>query len=126
MTCLPGRCGRCGPVLWHLWTSPAPSHPPAMHHNVLYACARSVSYGGAPPAQPSDLAAAQEEQAAVEEKRKELFTLFKNLAKIVFAEVLAFVGSALGTVFARQDAPWQVGCVPVLSQAVRLVRVSGC
>lgn len=83
-----------------------------------------MSYGGAPPAQPSDLAAAQEEQAAVEEKRKELFTLFKNLAKIVFAEALAFVGSALGTVFARQDAPWQVGCVAQL--VVRRVRVSGC
>lgn len=38
--------------------------------------------------------------AQVEEKRKDLFTLYKNLAKIAFLEALAFVGGLLHAVVA--------------------------
>ncbi|GFR43596.1 hypothetical protein Agub_g4693, partial [Astrephomene gubernaculifera] len=69
--------------------------------------AQPDSYGGAPPALPAQLAAAQEEREAVEEKRRDLFTLFRNIAKICFPEVLGFVGAALGSVLGRADAGWQ-------------------
>jgi hypothetical protein len=70
--------------------------------------ARAASYGGAPPSLPAQLAAAQEELEAVNEKRRDLFTLVRNISKTCFPEVLGFVGAALGTVQARPDAAWQV------------------
>ncbi|KAJ9528951.1 hypothetical protein QJQ45_000515 [Haematococcus lacustris] len=50
-------------------------------------------------------AAAKEEQIEVEEKRKELWVLFKNLAKVVFPEVLAFVAGLLQAVIASDPSP---------------------
>jgi hypothetical protein len=60
----------------------------------------------------------------VEEKRRDLFTLFKNLSKVVFNEALTFVGGLLQSVIAPRGpaaaagpggrssmsvASWQVG-----------------
>ena len=46
-------------------------------------------------ASPSQVAAAKEEQQDVEEKRRDLFVLFRNMAKLAFNETLSFVGSLL-------------------------------
>mmetsp|Transcript_5354 Transcript_5354/g.11718 ORF Transcript_5354/g.11718 Transcript_5354/m.11718 type:complete len:1077 (-) Transcript_5354:655-3885(-) len=54
----------------------------------------SCLHGGAPTS-PVEAAAAREEQNEVEEKRRDLFTLFKNISKIAFTETLAFVGALL-------------------------------
>ncbi|KAG2493435.1 hypothetical protein HYH03_008254 [Edaphochlamys debaryana] len=69
--------------------------------------AQSASYGGAAPTLPAALAAAADEQEAVNEKRKDLFTLFRNLAKLAFNEAVGFVGAALGSVLSRPNAAWQ-------------------
>ncbi|GIL47531.1 hypothetical protein Vafri_4333, partial [Volvox africanus] len=66
-----------------------------------------ASYGGALPSQPTELVAAQEELEAVNVKRRELFTLLRNIAKTCFSEVLGFVGAVLGAVLSRPDAAWQ-------------------
>ena len=68
----------------------------------------AASYGGPPPTQPAALAAAAEEAEAVSDKRRELFTLFRNIAKICFGEALGFVGAVLGALLPRQDVAWQV------------------
>lgn len=47
--------------------------------------------GGRPNMSPSEIAAAKEEQQDVEEKRRELFTLFRNISKLAFGETLSFV-----------------------------------
>jgi hypothetical protein len=44
----------------------------------------------------------------VEEKRRELFVLFKNIAKLSFDNTLAAVGSMLQSTISRADASWQV------------------
>eukprot|EP00798_Chlamydomonas_sp_ICE-L_P025196 gene25196-10836_t len=66
----------------------------------LAVCSRypddSVSYPGA-AGSATELAAAKEEQSDVEEKRRDLFTLFKNIAKLAFQETLAFVSTQLQT-----------------------------
>lgn len=67
-----------------------------------------ASYGGGPPALPTELVAAQEELEAVNEKRRDLFTLLRNIAKTCFPEVLGFTGAVLGAVLSRPDAAWQV------------------
>ncbi|KAG1677608.1 hypothetical protein FOA52_010389 [Chlamydomonas sp. UWO 241] len=65
----------------------------------LAVCARfpraSACANGGAPGSPQELAAAREEQAEVEEKRRELFVLFKNISKIAFSEALSFVGAQL-------------------------------
>ena len=59
--------------------------------------AASLSFGmrGMGPPSPSQVAAAAEEQQDVEEKRRDLFILFRNIAKLAFKETLSFVGSLL-------------------------------
>ncbi|KAF5841975.1 armadillo-type protein [Dunaliella salina] len=42
--------------------------------------------------------AAKDEQAEMDDKRRDLFTLYKNLAKVAYMEALGFVGSALQAV----------------------------
>ena len=52
--------------------------------------------------------AAEEETATVLEKRQDLFTLFKNTAKLVPEPAYVFVGKQLQGVVSRQKAEWQV------------------
>ena len=51
---------------------------------------------------------AEEETATVLEKRQDLFTLFKNTAKLVPEPAYVFVGKQLQGVVSRQKAEWQV------------------
>lgn len=55
----------------------------------------------------------------MEDKRRDLFTLYKNLAKVAYLEALSFVGSSLqaaveagadGGQQRDQNAGWQVSC----------------
>ncbi|KAL6771255.1 XPO2 [Auxenochlorella protothecoides x Auxenochlorella symbiontica] len=59
------------------------------------------------PAGPAARAAAEEEEAAMAERRQDLFTLFRNAARLDPAAALAFVRSALSAVLFAPDAPWQ-------------------
>jgi hypothetical protein len=47
----------------------------------------------------------------VEERRRELFTVLKNIARLAFSEALAFTSSLLQAALARSDAPFQVRLV---------------
>ena len=51
--------------------------------------------------------AAEEEESAVAERRQELFTLFKNSAKLDRGGAYAFVGARLQGALGGGDAPWQ-------------------
>lgn len=44
----------------------------------------------------------------MDEKRRELFTLFRNVSKIAFPEALQFVGGLLQQVTSRPGATFQV------------------
>ncbi|GAX84343.1 hypothetical protein CEUSTIGMA_g11765.t1 [Chlamydomonas eustigma] len=55
----------------------------------------ACEHGGVLPVSGPELSAAREEQAEVEEKRRDLFSLFKNISKIAFAESVAFVTAQL-------------------------------
>ena len=86
-------------------------HIPAMLDS-LAVCARfpqdSCNY--ALTAQDAtEAVAAEEETATVLDKRQDLFTLFKNTAKLVSEPVYVFVGKQLQGVVSRQKAEWQVG-----------------
>ncbi len=85
-------------------------HIPAMLDS-LAVCARfpqdSCNY--ALTAQDAtEAVAAEEETATVLDKRQDLFTLFKNTAKLVSEPVYVFVGKQLQGVVSRQKAEWQV------------------
>jgi len=85
-------------------------HIPAMLDS-LAVCARfpedSCNY--ALTAQDATEAVAAEEETAAElEKRQDLFTLFKNTAKLVPEPAYVFVGKQLQGVVSRQKAEWQV------------------
>ncbi len=56
----------------------------------------------------TEAVAAEEETATVLEKRQDLFTLFKNTAKLVPEPAYVFVGKQLQGVVSRQKAEWQV------------------
>ena len=56
----------------------------------------------------TEAVAAEEETANVLEKRQELFTLFKNTAKLVPEQAYTFVGEQLQGVVSRNKAAWQV------------------
>ena len=59
-------------------------------------------------ADPTEAVAAEEESAIVLEKRQDLFTLFKNTAKLAPEQAYAFVGMQLQGVVSRNKACWQV------------------
>ena len=85
-------------------------HIPAMLDS-LAVCARfpqdSCNY--ALTAQDAtEAVAAEEETATVLEKRQDLFTLFKNTAKLVPEPAYVFVGKQLQGVVSRRKAEWQV------------------
>lgn len=63
-------------------------------------------------ADATEAVAAEEETANVLEKRQELFTLFKNTAKLVPEQAYAFVGKQLQGVVLRNKAAWQVNKHP--------------
>lgn len=63
--------------------------------------------GSGPPRSQAEAAVAREETGDVEEKRRDLFNLFRNIAKLDFPACLAYVGSLLQAATARPDAPWQ-------------------
>ena len=56
----------------------------------------------------TEAVAAEEETATVLEKRQDLFTLFKNTAKLVPEPAYVFVGKQLQGVVSQQKAEWQV------------------
>lgn len=58
----------------------------------------------------ADASAGKEEQSDIEEKRKDLFVLMKNVAKLSFAEALGYVGRLLQGVLGRANARFQVPC----------------
>ena len=85
-------------------------HIPAMLES-LGVCARfpEDSCNFALTAQDAtEAVAAEEETAAVLDKRQDLFTLFKNTAKLVPEPAYLFVRKQLHSVMSRQKAEWQV------------------
>ena len=89
----------------------AAQHIPAMLGS-LAVCARFPHDSCNYPLTPQDAThavAAEEEAANVLTKRQELFTLFKNAAKLTPQVAYDFVGKELQSVLSRQDAEWQVG-----------------
>ena len=85
-------------------------HIPAMLDS-LAVCARfpddSCNY--ALTAQdPTEAVAAEEEATAVLEKRQDLFTLFRNTAKLVPEPAYVSVGKRLQGVMSHQKSAWQV------------------
>jgi hypothetical protein len=48
----------------------------------------------------------------VEEQRRELFVLFKNIAKLAFDSSLAAVGAMLQAAISRPDSTFQVRALP--------------
>lgn len=60
------------------------------------------------PEDPTEAVAAEEETAAVLEKRQDLFTLFKNTAKLVPEQVYAFVRQKLQAALSNAQSEWQV------------------
>lgn len=95
----------------------------ALHHipavlDSLAACARfpedscnfALTAGDA-----TEAVAAEEETANMLEKRQELFTLFRNTAKLAPELAFAFVGTQLQGVVSHSKACWQVH-LPVFAQ----------
>ena len=89
-------------------------HIPAMLES-LAVCGRfpEASCNYALTAQDAtEAVAAEEETATVLEKRQDLFTLFKNTAKLVPDLSYVFVSKQLQGIMSRQKAEWQVRLVP--------------
>lgn len=88
----------------------ARQHMPRMLES-LAACARfpqdSSSYA-LTPGDPTEAVAAEEEAAGVMDKRQDLFTLFKNSAKLVPEQVSGFVGQKLQAALSNKQSDWQV------------------
>ena len=59
----------------------------------------------------TEAVAAEEETATVLEKRQDLFTLFKNTAKLVSEPAYVFVGKQLQGVVSRRKSEWQVSII---------------
>ena len=95
----------------------AVQHIPAMLDS-LAVCARfpqdSCNFA-LTAADATEAVAAEEETANMLEKRQELFTLFKNTAKLVPEQAYAFVGKQLQGAVSSSKAEWQVGafCAPM-------------
>lgn len=92
-----------------LWQE-AVQHMPSMLESIA-SCARfpqdSSNYA-LRPEDPTETVAAEEETAAVLDKRQELFTLLKNTAKLVPEPVYAFVGQKLQAALSNKQSDWQV------------------
>lgn len=88
----------------------AVQHMPNMLESIA-TCARfpqeSSNYALCPE-DPTEAVAAEEETAAVLEKRQDLFTLFKNTAKLVPEQVYAFVRQKLQAALSNRESDWQV------------------
>lgn len=108
-------------------------HIPAMLES-LAVCGRfpEASCNYALTAQDAtEAVAAEEETATVLEKRQDLFTLFKNTAKLVPELAYVFVSKQLQGIVSRHKAEWQVRLVPVfhvttsVSESLRTHALSG-
>ena len=60
------------------------------------------------PQDATEAVAAEEETATVLDKRQDLFTLFKNTAKLAPEPAYVFIGKQLQGLISRQKAEWQV------------------
>lgn len=67
----------------------------------------------------TEAVAAEEETANMLEKRQELFTLFRNTAKLAPELAYAFVGSQLQGVVSHSKACWQV-CLSTCAQPLAM------
>ena len=76
-------------------------------------------------ADATEAVAAEEETSNMLEKRQELFTLFKNTAKLAPKEAYAFVGMQLQGVVSRSKADWQV-CLPIHNSSNDQCRFASC
>lgn len=65
----------------------------------------------------TEAVAAQEETANMLEKRQELFTLFRNTAKLAPEPAYAFVGTQLQGIVSHSQACWQV-CLLLLYMCI--------
>ncbi len=77
--------------------------------NARYPDDADDALAGIGPQSEADAQAARDEQGAVEERRRELFVLLKNVAKLSFEEAVGFVGRALQAAVTRRQASFQVG-----------------
>ena len=68
------------------------------------------------PEDKTEAVAAEEETAAVMDKRQDLFTLFKNTAKLVPEQVYTFVGQKLQSALSNKQSQWQVSLSPQWSR----------
>ncbi|MEW5306130.1 MAG: hypothetical protein WDW36_008620 [Sanguina aurantia] len=68
---------------------------------------RSAPQYGTHPGQSESASGRTEEQEEVEERRRELFVLFRNIGKIAFPETVAFVGAVLQSVSSKPNSRFQ-------------------
>ena len=79
-----------------------PDDGPNAQQAIAAAAAAAAGGGSGSGVSEADALAAKEEQWEVEERRKELFVLLKNVAKLAWDEVVAFVGQQLQQVMGQQ------------------------